>query len=62
LNQKDEALRANMRLIIFFDKDNPFVKQAYQDAVEILESRGEKDKEKATSLRKEYEAKYQQAL
>lgn len=60
MKQNDEALRANMRLIIFFDKENSYVPQAYRDAIEILEGRGPKEQEKAQALREEYNAKYEQ--
>lgn len=58
LKLDDEALRTNMRLIIFFGKDNPYVEQAYLDAIEILKARGPQDQEKLQSLYEEYQAAY----
>lgn len=62
LKQDDEALRANMRLIIFFDKNTIHVEQAYRDAVKILEAKGATEQEKAKALREEFQAKYNKPL
>ncbi len=55
LGQVDEALRANMSMIIFFD-DQEFVPQAYQSAIELLEEKGET--QQAATLKAEFAQRY----
>ncbi len=55
LGAVDEALRANMSIIIFFDDAN-IVPTAYRNAIEILEEKGET--QQAASLKVEFAQRY----